>query len=312
MMIEGRPVGAALGTQLPILLNPEAGSNPADRSGEVQEAFRESGIQSTIELVEPDALVARVRELAHAGAPAVAVGGGDGTISSAVNALIGTQTVLVPLPLGTLNHFATRYGLGTIEAAALALTTGSVITIPVGSANGHAFINNASCGFYPHVVRHRERLRPVLSKWPAAVIASLFMLARRPLLEVELELDGNRIRRKTAALWIGIGRHSLRLPQPGDAETEGEVLELVLPRPHSRFELFLLALRVYRRLRRAQKPIDRGLETLRTKQFRLRSSRPIDVATDGEVHVLESPVEFQYHPRGVRILCLVVPDGELT
>jgi diacylglycerol kinase family enzyme len=310
MTVERAPALVALGPRLPILLNPEAGSKPAERTDEVREMLSLSGIQPVIELVEPELLAARVRELAQGGAPVVAVGGGDGTVSSAVNALIGTETVLVPLPLGTLNHFATRYGLATLEAAALALTTGSIITIAVGSANGHAFVNNASCGFYPHVVRHRERLSPLLSKWPAAVMASLLMLARRPLLELELELEGNRIERKTAALWIGLGRHSLRLPRPGDAENEGELLEIVLPKPHSRLQLFLLALRLWKRLRKAQKPIDKGLETLRTKGFQLRSRLPITVATDGEVHVLQSPVVFQFHPRGVRVLCMVVPDSE--
>jgi diacylglycerol kinase family enzyme len=307
MIPDKTPVGNSLGTRLPVLLNPEAGSNPAERADEVDKAIRSSGYEPVIELLEPSVLATRVQELASSGAPAVAVGGGDGTVCSAVNALVGTPTVLVPLPLGTLNHFATRYGLATLEAAALALKDGWVHTIPVGSANGRIFVNNASCGFYPHIVRRRVKLTPLLSKWPAALLASLLVAVRRPLLEVELEMDGIRFDRKTAAVWVGLGRHSLRLPLPGDAEREGSVLEIVLPKPHSRVRLFLLALRILSRLRRSQKARDHGIETLHAHQFVIRSRHSMDVATDGEVHFFQSPVEFRYHPRAVRVLCMVVP-----
>ncbi len=298
------------GAELPVLLNPAAGSTPGEQTArELVELFTEAGVSPRIEMVRPEALVARLRQLIADGARAVAVGGGDGSLSTAANALAGSPAILVPLPLGTLNHFAQRYGLATVEAATVAVRQGQIVRVGVGEVNGRIFINNASCGFYPHMVRYREKIRPAIGKWPAAFVASLIVLERRPLLELALDVAGKRIQRTTAAMWIGLGKHSLRLPEPGDATQEGDVLEIVLPRLHGRLRLTALAWRLWWRLKQHQKPDDPQLETLRTPEFTLQSRRPIDVATDGEVHRLPGPLHFRFHKDALRVLCLVAPDG---
>src|SRR5262245_56979958 len=179
-----------LGEKLPLLVNTAAGSSSSFLTRELEEAFHAVGVTVGLEWVAPENLAARVRWLVDQKAPAVAIGGGDGSISAAVDVLAGTKTLLVPVPLGTLNHFAGRYGIPTVEAALEALRSGSIVTIPIGRVNGHRFVNNASCGFYPHVVRYRERLRPWLSKWPAAFVAAVIVFARRPLLDIQLVARG--------------------------------------------------------------------------------------------------------------------------
>lgn len=298
-----------IGQRIPVLLNPSAGSASEERAAQLIDVFGAAGVIADIETLEPDGFVERIRELMNAGAPAVAVGGGDGTISSAVDVLAGSDTVLVPLPMGTLNHFANRYGLGKLEAVAHALTDGTIATIPVGEVNGHMFVNNASCGIYPHMVRKRDALKKYLTKWPAAVVASFLILVRRPLVELDLEVGSQRMARKTTTLWIGIGRDSLRLPVPGDADKDGDVLELVIPRPLSRLHLIVVALRVWTKLRSHQKALDDQLEILWVKEFSLRSRRAIDVATDGEVDRLSGPVHFRFRPHALRVLCLIAPDA---
>ena len=53
----------------------------------------------------------RCKAIAERGDPLLIVGGGDGTISAAASALVGTETQLGILPLGTLNHFARDLGI---------------------------------------------------------------------------------------------------------------------------------------------------------------------------------------------------------
>jgi diacylglycerol kinase family enzyme len=299
------------GAELPVLLNPAAGSTDGESTAkELQTAFGKMGVSARIEMVEPGALVGRLEQLVAQGARAVAVGGGDGSLSSAANALAGSSTVLVPLPLGTLNHFARRYGMATIEAATTALREGVIGRVSIGEVNGRYFINNASCGFYPRLVRHREAMRPVLSKWPAAFMATLLVMMRRRLIDLELEFEGKRIQRKTAAMWIGLGKNSLKLPTPGDSTTEGEVLEIVLPKATGRFELTALAWRLWSRLKKHEKPVDRQLETLRAAEFTLRGRWPIDVARDGEVQRLPVPLHFRFHPGALRVLCMIAPERD--
>lgn len=290
-----------------MLLNTAAGGTGDERTAALLRAFQSVGVRVRLEHVGPTELVSALQHWRQ-GSTVVAVGGGDGSISTVADTLAGTETVLLPLPLGRHNHFAQRYGLASVEAAAYALRGGTIVTVPLGEVNGHHFLNNASCGVYPHLVRRRELLRPVLTPWPAALLALLMVVLQRPLLELEIEVAGSSIRRHAAALWIGIGHRSLRLPEPGDASKEGAVLEIVLPRPHGRLGLLGLAIRLWRRLRNQQTPIDPQLETLRADTFSLRAQRLIDIALDGELYAWPGPLHFRYHERALRVLCLVAPD----
>ena len=109
------------------------------------------------------------------------VGGGDGTISAAASALVGTETVLGILPLGTLNHFARDLGIPTdLDEAATLIARGSERRVDVAEMNGRIFINNSAIGLYPLMVVDRDLQRKRLgrSKRLAMLVASLRTLAR--------------------------------------------------------------------------------------------------------------------------------------
>jgi diacylglycerol kinase family enzyme len=307
MMRERGITSILAGRELPILLNARArGAHLLHRSA-LLERFSRAGVAARLLPLEPRALKPALMHELDGGAPAVGVAGGDGSISSAAALLPGSEVVLVPVPLGTHNHFARRYGLASIEAVARALRAGTVECVPVGELNGNVFVNNASCGAYAHLVRQRERLRPWVASGPAVVLAALWVAARRPLLALDLELNGEHLQRRTAALWVGIGRNSLRLPEPG-AFNSG-VLELVLPRPDQRRALLALAYRLWRQVRTQQVARDAQLETMCAHAFTVRSQRPIPVAMDGEVMRWSSPLHFRYRPHALRVLALFAPPA---
>ena len=67
--------------------------------------------------------------------------------------LVGTDTALGVLPMGTLNHFAKDVGIPrNLEAAVRNIFTGHVVNVDVGEVNGRVFVNNSGIGFYPHFV----------------------------------------------------------------------------------------------------------------------------------------------------------------
>ena len=103
--------------------------------------------------------------LAERGDELLIVGGGDGTISAAASALVGTETRLGILPLGTLNHFARDLGIPTdLDEAAKLIAAGAERRVDVAEMNGRIFINNSAIGLYPLMVVDRDvqrkRLRP--------------------------------------------------------------------------------------------------------------------------------------------------------
>src|SRR3954449_2311619 len=114
--------------RIPVLLNRGGGAlagNPK-LPEEVEKALVAAGLEVEVELLSGGDCAVRCQAIAKRGDPLLIVGGGDGTISAAASALVGTNTVLGILPLGTLNHFARDLGLPTdLAAAAELIVTGT-------------------------------------------------------------------------------------------------------------------------------------------------------------------------------------------
>src|SRR3954468_7965198 len=91
-----------------VLINRGGGAAAADSeiAEKVAAALVAAGLQADVEVADGGECEGRCRAVAERGDPFVFVGGGDGTIAAAASALVGTNTLLGILPLGTLNHFA--------------------------------------------------------------------------------------------------------------------------------------------------------------------------------------------------------------
>jgi diacylglycerol kinase family enzyme len=295
--------------RLPIILNPNAGRGAERETDALRDAFAAVGTTAEIHVVSGPQVRERVRALVQEGEPVVGIAGGDGTISSAACELALQRTSLLPVPLGTLNHFAQRYGVPTVEAAVHAWEKQRAHALPVGLMNDIAFINNASCGFYPHMVRRRDRLERVMPRSVANWVAGWMVMAQLPLMHLELSTGDHKRHFKTPALWVGIGKNSLRLPQPGDVVREGDVLEIVTPTAQRRTALISLMMRTMVKLKRgAETPEDRALDVLHAAEFTLKSPHRIDVGIDGEPHRVRPPLSFRYERDGLKVLCLVAPS----
>ncbi|WP_226372692.1 diacylglycerol/lipid kinase family protein [Allosphingosinicella flava] len=101
---------------------------------------------------DPSQLDITVREAVLAGAPMVIVGGGDGSLSSTVDDLVGRDCVFALLPLGTANSFARTLGIPlTLDGAIETIATGTRRRIDLGIINGDYFANCAAMGLSPMI-----------------------------------------------------------------------------------------------------------------------------------------------------------------
>ena len=144
---------------VPVLLNKGGGAVAADAgiADKVEAALRESGVDAEIELIEGGDCEVRSKAIAERGDALLIVGGGDGTISAAASALVGTKTKLGILPLGTLNHFSRDLGIpADLDEAAKLIATGKERRVDVGEMNKRLFINNSAIGLYPLMVVDRD------------------------------------------------------------------------------------------------------------------------------------------------------------
>ena len=296
-----------------VLVNAAAGSGRGSAEA-VARALADNCIPARVLEIAPGALEEAIRTALDDGEGIVAVAGGDGTLSTAAALLAGSNTVLAPIPTGTLNHFARRLGLDDIETALHALRSGHTLRVPVGLAGtpaevaagrGHRFLNNASCGFYPHVIRHRERLRPWVGKWPAALVAGVRVLLGLRRLSLTLEVREATLPRRVVALWVGLGRDSFTLPDDDEPKPGASQLEIVLPRARSRRALVQKGARVLWRLLRGQRPDPADVEILHAPALTLEARHAIDVALDGEPLRLRPPLRFAIHSAALEVIAPV-------
>ena len=283
---------AHAGSPIPVFVNGSAGS-ARGAADDLARRLEEAGVAAQVREVQPRELAEAVATAVRAGACTIGVAGGDGSISTAAGILAGSGVTLAPVPLGTLNHFARRLGLEDVDTAVVALARGQTRRVPVGRVEERAFINNASCGLYPRLVRHRDRLRHWIGKWPAALVAGIQLLLGSRTLRLTLETGEATLQRKVPALWVGLGRGSFELPGDARLPHDARELELVLPHARGRAGLLGLGVRVLWRLLRGRRPGAGGLEIVHAPAFVLEAPRPIDIALDGEPLRLDAPIRFR-------------------
>ncbi|MGI4732075.1 MAG: diacylglycerol/lipid kinase family protein [Janthinobacterium lividum] len=294
---------------VPVLVNASGGT--ARRLGHrlrdsVEAAFAEAGVPIALELLEGGAIAGRAAALV--GAPTVVVGGGDGTLGSAAGALVGSDTALGILPLGTRNHLALDLGIPSdLPGAARLIGARPVRRIDVGRVNDRIFVNNASVGLYPALVRRRDGL--AAPKWLAALPAAVGALGRMRHHRLRLAWPGSDGRGVvTPLLFVGNNRYSLSRDRLGRREALDDG-RLTIYAVASRRRLALIGFAVRAIAGRADTERDfaaLGEQPAFTVEGR---SRRIDVAIDGEVVRLAMPLRFE---SAAGALAVVAPSSSDT
>ncbi len=290
---------------LTIIANAAARSNGAQQMIEqLGGQCRELGLAAQVVPVhDGEQIFAAARSAVQQGHRIVVAAGGDGTVSAVASCLAGSGVSLGVLPLGTLNHFAKDLGLPLDTGAALrVIARGRTIAIDLGEVNGRLFINNSSLGLYPRIVRDRDLQRRYLgrSKWRALLTASLHALRRYPMLSVDIDVNGERLQRRSAFVFIGNNEYHMEGFEIGErAQLSAGRLSLYVTQRTGRFGLLRLALRALTgRLEQAR---DFDMLTATSFVVRPRQQR-IRVATDGEVQVLPTPLHYRIRPACLRVI----------
>ena len=294
-----------LKTGLVVLLNPAAGvTDTAERFARVAQLFEAAGADAHIVQLRSGAEVPdATRSAISNGAAAVVAGGGDGTVSSVASVLVGRDTPLGVLPLGTLNHFAKDAGIPQdLEDAVATVVAGHVASVDVGEVNGRTFVNNSSIGVYPDIVVERERLRKQgYRKWTAFALASARILRRYRGFVVRVTADDATDRARTAFVFIGNNEYEVDgLNLGARARLDGgHLVAYLAPRVHARDLPGLLALALAGRAKASH-----ALESFAATELYIhtRGRHRLRVALDGEVAVMTRPLRYRTRPRSLQVI----------
>ena len=103
-------------------------------------------------LRDPRKLVPMLKQAIRDGAPMVIVGGGDGSLSYAVDEMVTPDCVFALLPLGTANSFARTLGIPLdLDGAVDTIASGQRRRIDLGKIDGDYFANCAAMGLSPMI-----------------------------------------------------------------------------------------------------------------------------------------------------------------
>ncbi|MFL6732843.1 MAG: diacylglycerol/lipid kinase family protein [Sphingomicrobium sp.] len=136
-----------------ILIVNTASRNGSNAFADVCDKLVAAGVDliDAVAIDEPSDLARKVHAAVHK-APMVIVGGGDGTLSEAVDQFLGTGCVFALLPLGTANSFARSLEIPLdIGGAVDVIVNGQVRKIDLAAIDGDYFLNNAALGLAPKV-----------------------------------------------------------------------------------------------------------------------------------------------------------------
>ena len=141
-----------------LIVNRWSGDGKAEHYGLAAEAT-EAGV-TVIMLEKGDDLVQLAHDAISAGADAIGMAGGDGSLGLVAGVAVERGVPFFCVPVGTRNHFALDLGLDRDNplSALAALRDGEEILIDYAAANGRPFLNNVSFGVYAQAV-HQEQYR---------------------------------------------------------------------------------------------------------------------------------------------------------
>jgi len=283
-----------------LLVNERSGANERDRNA----------IDAAREVLGPDAILCpwdpTSGQLPDSTRQAglIVAAGGDGTAMGVAGLCLGREVPMAVLPLGTFNYFAR--GLGYSEDPAVAaqqVLDGTVHDISVGTVNGQVFLNNASLGIYPTILREREG---IYDRWGRSRIAAhwsvlrTLLTFRRPM-RVRIDVGDGPVDRRTALIFVGRSAFQLRVfGLQGEEAISEDGFAVFVARAERRRDLFRVGMRL------AAGSVSEGedYDLIRTARMTVEVPRRTSVllAHDGEKSRVEGPLHFEMSPEPLRIV----------
>lgn len=290
-----------------LLVNP--GASRAERSAtEAREWLAERSELETFLTRGPDDVSARILERGRE-FDRIVIGGGDGTLSGALPALIEIRKTLAILPLGTANDFARTISVPTDpRAAAEVALSDRTHKIDVGLVNGRHFINVASIGVATRMTKVQSKSLKRVWRGLSYLVSLRRVFREAAPFPVEIEIDGKRAwKGKAYQVSVGNGRHhGGGMTVDMEAALDDGVLHLYIVRPAG----IVRVMRGLARLRLGLAPNSRAIVQLSGSRVRIRTPEPMSINTDGEI-TTKTPAEFSVLRSVLEVVVpATLPEGQ--
>jgi diacylglycerol kinase family enzyme len=267
-----------------------------------------------VQLVDGDASPVIKKAIAQGKIDVVIAGGGDGTISSAAELVVGSQVILGALPLGTMNLFVRALGFSPIlEEALKQLGHAHAKPVDVGIANDKIFLHQVSFGVQPRLARLRERMgyRNRLTKMLSGARALVTLAMSPSPVRVNVLMNKEHVRVSSPMIIVSNNLLGATKDVSLQERLDGGVLGLYVLNDASLRTVFRLVRSYFLRRTRPDTAIEgRSTTSLTIKRRPRRFSqvkkkrKALLSSIDGEVVLLRNPVHIEIMPKALKVLAL--------
>lgn len=227
------------------------------------------------------------------------IGGGDGTISAAMDALVSIDMEIGLIPLGTTNNFARSLNIPfDIEEAIETIARKKAKSVDLGRVGANYFTNVAGVGLSAQIARtvtHQQKQR--YGRLAYALVGAKLLFKTKPFFITLEDPDGElSITIETRQLIVANGRYHAGKEIADDVAIDNGQLVIFPLGGGSWFSFVRHTLDFYvgrrRKVRHASYYIG--------KKVHLRTSRPVLVELDGEVKT-KTPINVEVEAGTVQV-----------
>lgn len=285
-----------------VIVNPSAGQKPFFSSNpptvvEIEQRLRDAGL--AFELVIPrsaEETALAAREAVAMGYDLVVAAGGDGTAAMVATELVGSDTTLGILPLGSVMNIARMLGIPRdVSKAVKLLASGIQRRIDVGQVNDIFFFEAVSIGINAELIEAFEAFER--GEIRSALHAINRIRSYAPI-SLSLTIDGNTIDTNAMVVAVHNGPYvGAPLTVDPNAQLDDHTLDVLVFRHFSKWGLVQYF---------ASAAIDRHrhhprISRLSGRHIRVESSAPMAVRAD--IHDAgTTPVEIRSVPRALSVI----------
>jgi len=274
-------------------------ANPGSRSGDGEldratQRFEQQGKVEFVRAGQPEDLPELLRRQGR-DFDRIVLGGGDGTVNLALDALLELGRPFGILPLGTANDLARSLDIPqSLDRAVDVILDGHTRRLDVSRVNEVSFINAVGIGLGPRMTQEMDRESKALLGVMAYAKGVARALRRQPVFNARVESDGWSREGEYVQITIANGIHyGGGMTVASDAKIDDGQLDILLVPRQSRWSLLGNALRFRTGMTRNADSI----RHFRSASVRIETGEAMSVTADGEF-LTETPAD-----------CRVLADG---
>lgn len=283
------------------IVNPVAGKGRAlEQIPKIKEKFDKERIDYEIKVTKEKGEGEKLaREGIENGFNHIIAVGGDGTAYEVVNGIRNEKVVLGILPAGTGNDFARMLKMPKDHDDILeTIKVARKRKIDIGLVNDRYFLNCSSVGIDAEIVKETEYIKKYVSGTLAYILGVLKTLIRYRYKEVDIEIDGKRMKKKIELMAVSNGKYyggGMKINPMADFD-DG-FLDICIVNRISKIKFAMLFLTVFK-----GKHVEiQEVETLRGKEIKIYGNSSLMLNADGDI-IGTTPAAIKIEKRAIEVI----------